>query len=594
MTQFNPQQLEAINHNEGACLVVAAAGSGKSSTLVARIENLVKTHKVPQSEILSISFTRESANDLKKKLSALGLDHVNVGTFHSICGRILAQEGYQLNGKLILEWQAKNVFREIDKKANVANILSSISFQKNFNRMPNDEFVPFEAPLSDTELREYYKAYEDYKKKYKLYDFDDYLLEAEKIMRENPKKYSYKYVLVDEHQDSNIVQNTLIKHWSREDNVYVTGDGFQALYQFRGSDPSLFMNFEKEWDNVKIINMNTNYRSTQEIVERADKFIHPYFPDYKHAKYAVAHREEKGSVRRFTSSDQFQESIKVVDDIEKIISEGAKHDDIAVLYRNNAQSSFVENELKSREIPYEIKNDSSFFKKKEIDGILSILRLISNEKDDDAMENVFNLRADPLKFFSNRVLDGVRTYAGQHNLSTFEALTEYSYPQFWMKDKAFEFVTGIKRLSTQHHNGVGVVELITNVCKTFNIYGWIKERYEDETEVESRIGGISALKSFVKGHNLESFINYAYSEGTTSKKRNRKNTVTLVTIHGSKGLEWEYTYLIGNEEGRFPHEKAPIVDESCIFYVGTTRGKTHLVVSEIGTGNSFVDEYFRD
>lgn len=592
MVKFNEQQQKAIDFFKGACEVVASAGSGKSTILLNRIDKLITYNKIGQNEILAISFTRNTADELKAKLKKMGHVDVNVGTFHSICGRILSQEGIYITGQsLIKDWQVENCFKSIHDKPDVEEIKGYISYQKNYMKSPDDAFVAKQSDYTEDELRHFYKAYEAFKKKEGLYDFDDYLLLAYDVLKQSEGKYSFEFVLVDEHQDSNSVQNALIKELCQSGNIFAVGDLKQCIYSFRGSEPKFFMDFDKDWNDATILHVDTNYRSTKNVVENANHFIKKYYGDYRHYSDAIANNQNEGRITITSYEDAAIEGTKVANQIEKLIAEGEDLKEIAVLYRVNSQSIHIENELKKRKIDYEISGDSSFFKRKEIAGILSYLRLIQNPHDDAAFESIFNFRNYPLQFFSGQVLLDIKREAGLNNLSMYEAFIDKKYDKPWQKKNVKLFQDAIERLRLQNDKGVSVISLIDNIIKIFQIESYIKDRYTNLEDRSDRIKSLEILKSFVKNNNLEQFITYVYSGNT--KKKAKKNSVKLMSIHSSKGLEWNHVYLIGMEDGKFPHERSELLEEARLFYVAVTRAKENLHISEIGKGNRFVGEYIK-
>lgn len=590
LSKFNDQQLEAINFYKGACGVVASAGSGKSTVLIERISNLVNNHDESQSSILAISFTSKTASELKSKLEKMRLDKVNVGTFHAICMRIMIKEGIDVRGKLVPEWKVENWFKDIDKKPNTREILGFIGYQKNYMKTPTDEFMYKDSEYTEEELRAFYRIYESRKKEEGYYDFDDYLIICLDLLQKNKGKYAFDFVLVDEHQDSNLVQNMILQELCQTGNIFAVFDAKQAIYGFRAGNVEYCLNFDKYWNNPTIINMFVNYRSTNNVVENSNNFIRPYFRDYKHYKDSKANNVNNGEITLRTYKDDVAEALGVVDKIEQLIAEKGKPEEIAVLYRLNSQSIHIENELKRREIEYDITNDSSFFKRKEIDAIVNYLRIIHSPHDDGALENIFKFRAYPLKFFSNNNFDKIRHHSGINNLSLFESLINVNYEKPWQLKSANEFERSISRLILQKEKGVSVSTLIDNIVKSFDIINYINERYNSQEEIAERTRSIDILKSFVKNNNLEQFITYIYSSNT--KKKAKKNAVKLMTSHSSKGLEWDDVFLVGIEDSVFPHEKSSVDEEARLFYVATTRSKVNLYISQIGEGNKFIKEYF--
>ena len=565
--------------------------SHNTAVLTNRIDRLVHVHGEKQSDILAVSFTNKTASELKSKLKKMELPDVNVGTFHSICGKILTQEGYNL--KLIAEWQKDNFIKMENKYAQVEDVKSFISYQKNHNRSYEDSFVHKESDYDEVTLRQYYKTYETMKEKYGIYDFDDYLTLCLDVLQRNKGKYTYKFILVDEHQDTNLVQNMILQELCQSGNIFCLFDPRQAIFSFRGGDVEYCMNFDKYWDNPTIINLYKNYRSAKNIVEGANRFIKPYFSHYEHYVDSEANNQSDGIVELQAYMSREIEGVEVVDKIEELIEQGEKLSEIAVLYRMNIHSSFVENELKRRGIDYEITNSAGFFKLKEVEAILAYLRLLHNPHDDQAFEIVFKARNYPLKFMKNTVIDQAKQYSGLHDISLYEAFITMPHDNK-QKRNVSEFETYISRLRLQADKNVNVISLINNIVKSFSIESTIQTGYMNPDEVKDRLQSIEILKSFVKNNNLEQFIAYVYSNNT--KKKSKKNSVKLMSAHSSKGLEWTTTFLIGLETGKFPHERAPIEDESKLFYVAVTRAKKNLYISEIGSEpgvNQFTREYYQ-
>jgi DNA helicase-2/ATP-dependent DNA helicase PcrA len=328
--QFNKQQLEAINHYKGACAVIAGAGSGKSTVLLNRIDNLINTYSVNENNILAITFTKNTADELKSKLNKMGYNNVNVGTFHGTCGKILTQEGYSIN--LIKEWEIEKCFKKINDKVDVEEVKSFIGYQKSYLKSYKDEFIYKSSDYTEDELRKYFKTYELMKSQSGTWDFDDYLIKCYELLKCNKGKYTYDFILVDEHQDSNLVQNLLIKELCPSGNVFCVFDYRQAIYSFRGGNTEYCMNFDKEYKNAKVINLDVNYRSKKNIVDKANGFIKRYYGDYEHYSDSIANDHSHGKINVNTYYKRDEEGKDVVDKIESMIKNGEKPDEIAVLY----------------------------------------------------------------------------------------------------------------------------------------------------------------------------------------------------------------------------------------------------------------------
>lgn len=585
--ELNQQQEDIVKTYGGMICVSAAAGSGKSSTLVQHVDHLVRIDGENEKDIMVISFTRAAVDSLKKKFSALGLLDIPVHTFHSLSAKILNDSFIDVS-KTIPVWKVENCFRKINSNADTENILSWIAFQKNSGRLQNDEFVYKESDYSEEDLRIFFKAYEELKSKENAYDFEDWILLALDELKKHPIKY--KFVIADEVQDSNALNISMLKLIS-DKNLMVIGDARQSIYGFRGSKPEFFINFDKEFPNAQVMNLDINYRSAKNIVEKANKFIKPYFKNYSHYSDSISNNQEDGIITLISNTNAFEESIKLTDLIEKMIKNGADPNEISIIYRINSNSEFIEGELKKRKIPYDISNDSSFFKRKEIHGILSYLQLIENVHNDGAFIDTFNLRNHPLKFMAGSVLEDIRKKSGKDNKSMYETFIDFNFPKAWLKRSAAEFHDDITRLIMQKDKGLSIEELINNVVKIFGIEDYIREKYPNKEECSERIASIEVLKSFAKGTNLSNFLEYALSANLPKKK---KDGVKLCSIHKAKGLEWDTVFLIGVEKGKFPFERSLIEEEARLWYVAVTRSKGNLYISQIGSGNQFVNEYFNN
>lgn len=593
MSKFNlnNEQQAAVDKVEGAYGVIASAGAGKTRVLIERINNLINNHKIDGSDILAVSFTKNSADELEQKLAALGHYDVNVGTFHSICGRILRKEGININGyNLIKEWQADNCLKAIDKNVDVKEVLNFISFQKNYKVSYDDEFVRKGSIYTEGELRRFFKAYEEFKEEEGLYDFDDYLLMCLELVKEKSGKHTFDYILVDEHQDSNVVQNELLKEWSNSGNIFTLSDFRQAIYGFRAGLPEFAMHMDRYWDGAETLNVSINYRSAKNIVEKSNEFIKKYYQDYVHYKDSTPNKQEDGHISVHSHTSREAEARKVADQIEQLLADREKPGEIAVIYRVNKHADFIEAQLKRRGIEYYISNNSSFFKRKEIAGIIAYLRLAKDLKDENAFETVFNVRNYPLKYFSNRVMDNVRRDATQNKKTLYEAFVTMRPSQPWQTQNIMIFKKNMEKLSRLAKQGRNVVDLINEIVKVFKLEEYIKERYSNKTEIEERMDSINVLKSFVQGNNLEDFISYAYSNN--EKKEKRDDVVQLMSIHRSKGLEFDNVFVVGVEDGEFPHRDADSEEEEArLMYVAVTRPRNNLYINEIGTGNRFIKEY---
>jgi DNA helicase-2/ATP-dependent DNA helicase PcrA len=370
-------------------------------------------------------------------------------------------------------------------------------------------------------------------------------------------------------------------------NMFSVFDHRQAIYSFRGGNPEYCMNFDKEWDNATIINLDTNYRSAKKIVSKANDFIRQYYGQYKYHSDSIAHSSNEGQVSIHTYDDREIEGRKIADEIQQLINKGEKLKDIFVLYRLNAHSINIEHELMKRGIDYDITSDGSFFKRKEIAGILAYLKLVINPHDDGAMTEIFKLRNNPFNFFSGKLIDDIKRFAGAHNLSIYESLFEVRYEKDWQSKNAEIFTDTITRLRLQKDKEISTYDLLGNIIKSFQMHKYIEEKYSNPEDKKDRLESLDTLKSFVRSETPEKFLKYI----GTAKKKAKENSVKLMSVHASKGLEAKNVLVIGVSDGKFPHDRSDLNDEARLFYVAVTRPQENLVVSQIGNDNKFIMKY---
>lgn len=587
---FNKEQKEVINYINGALQVIASAGSGKSTTLIQRVYDLVNVHNVSEEDILCISFTKNSSEELKKKLTNKDLSEVNVGTFHSIALRLLLRyNGFDSTYKnLITEWKVEKELYQVHKDMDITEefkldqILLAINMQKCYMRGVDDEYVI--TDINETHLRAYYHAYEELKQKEKSYDFNDWLLHCIDLLDKKSSFKGYEYLLVDEVQDSNLLQHRFMKTLCKNGNIMVVGDISQSIYGFNGGVPSMFMDFDKKWDNVKVINLNTNYRSCKNIVENANKFIKQYYSDYRYYKDAMSSNTKNGKITLYDNYSVEEETEVVIKEINKIIKSKESLNEIAVLYRNNAQSANIEMELKSLDIPYTISGGSSLFDYKEIKCIHGILRLIQDTSDDFAMELIIDNKLGSFMYLNSSVISNIKKYSASNNVSLFQSLTECRYDKPWMSKNMDSFCRDILKLKSQYDKGVSMDTYLNNIIKLFQIKEKILEsKYEDK---EVRLNAIELIITKCKNKSLADTIDFiGSSKKKVEKKVKSEENIKLMTIHASKGLEFNNVFLIGQCD-RVMMAKTDTEDDVLqnvnLFYVAITRPKTNLYISQIG------------
>lgn len=573
-----------------------------TTLLLERIRTLVEEVRIPQEDILTISFTRASADELRNKLKKLGLDKVDVGTFHSVC-RTLMSSKYDFNSFV----NTYNLKIFMSKKTNeydlnLDDILSWISYQKSNNIRHNDlEFKDKESIYTVNQLRQYYKLYEEFKQMNKCYDFDDWLLltldEYTKPNLDSKIAFGFakalkkwRYIIVDEAQDNNVVQNLLIDQWCYTDNVMLIGDHKQSIYSFRGAEPEYFMNFYKKYPSCDVITLNINYRSCQQIVDNSNEFIKKYYGFYEKHEDSIANKKDDGFVENYVNPDKPTEAEEVLREIKRLhIVEGVPYSEMSVIYRNHSNADIIETLLKKDNIPYKIFSNGSWLDKFEIKGIIMILRLIKDVTDDEAFEFIFKtFRPYPIKYLKGALFKDVTEIAAENDISYFEAFMELEHRtknKYEINNIRF-FINGINRLKIQTEKKLSVEKLITNICTLFRINEIIERKYPIDSW-QDHFESISNLKSISSKMQLEYFLNYITN---IPSKPSNVDGITLQTIHHSKGLEYDVVFLIGLENKKFPSEKSSIYEESRLFYVGITRARERLYISSINE-STFYNDY---
>ena len=598
--RFNKGQQEFLDHVKGACLVSASAGSGKTATLIEKIRLMVQEQGIQPSNIMTISFTRSSAEELVDRLEKVGVSGIQTGTFHSICGRILSKTGKF--GKEVKRYEVDNIFNKIlySDKPNLMEVWAWISYQKSFNKTPDsEEFIP--KQLDDTtigEARRCFKAYEDYKAKNGMMDMDDVLCKTLRMFEEDDCGYmdgfKVDYLLIDEAQDLCEVQHLLTRQLCKSNNIYAVGDEKQSIYGFNGANPQRFLGFKDTFDECNVVHFNVNYRSCQNIIDRANTFCRAFLKSDLYVD-AVASNCNEGVITHQHYWDYENEAGDIARKIKTDIDNGINPNDIAVLYRLNKMSQLVELELKKLNIPYHVEASSSFFKIKEIDAILCVLRLIQNKDDDLAYKSVFDSRLGSFKYMPSNLIKTIEENANRSETSYICASEDIKIPnKDYISRNLRTFSDEVSRLHNKAKKS-SVYEIVCDVIDLLDIHTCVKTNiYYNDEQKEQKYNALKVLKEFVSASkNIESLLTFAYSDIKKAKKSEEKNGVRLMSIHKSKGLEYKVVYLISNG-AQFPSKTADYREEGNLFYVACTRAKENLHISTVEEIPEFVSVTFKD
>ena len=594
---LNIAQQEAINTIDGNLAVIATAGSGKTTVLTKRIENMVRNHNIVPSSILAVTFSKKAKESILTRLEKLNIYDVNVETFHSLALKIIKRKyGADTYKVWTKQWEKEKCLDDICSAYNLCfkddvpynEIYSFISRQKT-NMVDNisDLIYSIEDPFSESNMKIIYQKYEEYKVNRNYIEFDDFLNMANKIfdVDKNLRTYyqqKFQYVLSDEFQDISMSQALLLQKINRK-NTMIVGDPLQAIYSFRGGDSKYILDFDKEYSDVKVINLNTNYRCSSDIVKTANIFA-TTIPDSKHRYYVESIAEnpynKKPEYNIFTT--EYDECEWIVERINSLSTQYS-YNDIAVLARTNAQLTKVEAIFHQNNIPSNIVDGKSLTELPEIKLILSYLKLALYENDDESFEYLYN---KPNRWLDKKFLQEVRTNSIRKNTSCYSAMLTIDRRNWRFKNGIDEIYEVINHLQNKRFKDVG--KMITYLRERLNIDSFVsKGKISDDGKYNEQTENINAFVNLAtKYSSLKDFIEYIsdISKNLTLKDI---NSVDLLTIHRAKGLEYPVVFIIGCNEGLLPHEKNDdIDDEKRLFYVAITRAKKELYISSTKSYNS--------
>ena len=571
-SKLNPQQVEAVKHLNGPALVVAGPGSGKTRVLTNRVAYLIQEKKISEMEILCVTFTNKASDEIQYRVKKmLGKDTKLPwsGTFHSVCSKILRKEGFQMGippSYVIYDTDdsaslIKGILKDFgvdSKRFHPKAVLETISSAKS-ELISASEYQSYAQGYFQRTVAKIYPEYQKRLRKNNALDFDDLLFEVVKLFDQYPEvleKYQsiFKYILVDEYQDTNRVQYVLTTQLSdAHKNLFVVGDMSQAIYSFRGADYRNILNFQKDYPDAKIYNLEQNYRSTQTILDAAKGVI-----KNNSTHIALDLWTDKGEGEKlvvFTGGSDREEIAFVINEMMELLSSGKSYEEVAVLYRTNAQSRLMEEELIKNNIPYRIYGGVRFYARKEIKDIVSFLKVIHNPKDSVSWKRIINV---PPKGIGKKSVEKI-----QKNDWDLEEISKKTKIPFG------KWVEGKGKLST--------LELMEEVLAKTGYIKWLKDEGEENIY---RIENIEELKSVASRFlDLSEFLeNVALIESSSKPSAVNSDSVTLLTAHASKGLEFPVVFIIGMEEGLFPHsnsltELAELEEERRLCYVAITRAK---------------------
>ena len=605
LENLNDKQKEAVLATEGPCLVIAGAGSGKTKVLTHKIAYLIEEKEIKPWNILAITFTNKAAKEMQERITNLigeKAAEMWIGTFHSICVRILRRYidriGYNSDFVIFDTSDQKTLIKQCIKQLNLDDkiftdrgVLAEISNSKNEMLTPEQYSVRANGELRKEKIAKLYEMYQKKLKENNALDFDDIINLTIQILTENPDVLEYysgkfQYVLVDEYQDTNKAQFMLITLLSgRHGNITVVGDNDQGIYSFRGADISNILNFERDFPGTKIIKLEQNYRSTKAILDAANAIIKHNEKKYEKNLWTEQVGGQLPEVARL--DNEYEEANFIVEQINKLKREEYyKNKDFTVLYRMNAQSRSIEDIFRREDIPYKMIGGLKFYERKEIKDAIAYLRLIHNSADNLSLQRIIN---EPKRGIGQTSMEKIETIAATNGISMYETIKNAE--QFGL-NKVFansrEFINTIEEITAKKDK-----MLISEILKeVLSKTGYTKAlELENTAQAESRMENLDEFLTVAMEfeeenaeNSLAEFLESITLSSDIDGMEETEDSVTLMTLHSAKGLEFPVVFLIGMEEGLFPSyksigEQRELEEERRLCYVGITRAKEHLFLT---------------
>jgi DNA helicase-2/ATP-dependent DNA helicase PcrA len=605
---LNPEQQNAVKATDGPLLLMAGAGSGKTRVLTHRIAYLIVEKRVNPYNILAITFTNKAAREMRERIGKMmggAAEEIWISTFHSMCVRILRRDidrmGFNRNFTILDTGDQQSVIKGILKDKNLdpkkndpRAILGAISSAKN-ELIDPEEYAKTAGGYFEQTVSDIYTEYQKRLRKNQALDFDDLIMMTIQLFQRVPEVLEYyqrkfQYIHVDEYQDTNRAQYMLVKFLAnRFKNLCVVGDSDQSIYRWRGADIANILSFEKDYPDAKVILLEQNYRSTKRILLAANKVIENNVT--RKAKNLWTENPEGNKLVYYRADSEQGEAQFVAGKIKELTREGKyKLSDVAILYRTNAQSRVMEEVLLKSNIEYSIVGGTKFYDRKEIKDMLAYLRLIANNDDDISLQRIINV---PKRGIGSSSVDKMADFAAMHDISIFQALDSVELLGLSPKitKGAREFRDLIKNY-TQMQEFLSVTELVEEILDKSGYREMLKA--EKSIEAQSRLENLDELLSVTKNFeeasedkSLVAFLTdlaLVADIDSLDEDGEKTDSITLMTLHSAKGLEFPVVFLIGLEEGVFPHsrslmEEAEMEEERRLAYVGITRAEQTLFLT---------------
>lgn len=616
LNELNESQRLAVEYTDGPSLVIAGAGSGKTRVLTYKVAYLLKKG-FPPSSILALTFTNKAAREMKERIAEIVGNKIArylwMGTFHSIFSRILRSEaqytGFTQNFSIYNQSNSKSLLRsiikemELDSKIYTPGLVQSrISMAKNNLITPKAYAADYSLIEKDRKnhvgkLCDVYQTYCIRCKQANAMDFDDLLLQTNLLFRDHPEvlqKYQqlFRYILVDEYQDTNFAQYLIIKKLAeRHKNICVVGDDAQSIYSFRGANIDNIFQFKNSYQDAKIFKLEQNYRSTKTIVKAANSLIKKNKEQIQ--KTIFSEKEPGAPIKVFSTYTDLEEGIVVANCVAKLYSENFQYQDIAILYRTNSQSRVLEEALRNRNIPYRIYGGLSFYERKEIKDVIAYCRLICNQQDEEALKRIINY---PTRGIGETTVNKIIECAQQNQISLWEVISNLAEYKLPINSRTVTKIEQFKELIDVFVGQVNTRNAYDLVNQLINVTGIFQDIYSDNSpenlsKQENIQELLKALHEFCERKEKEgdkgflpdflSEISLLTDQDTDKSEGDR---VTLMTVHSAKGLEFRAVFIVGMEEQLFPSifsifNERELEEERRLFYVAITRAKEHCFIS---------------
>lgn len=608
---LNEQQREAVYHTDGPLLILAGAGSGKTRVLTHRIAYLIEEKGVNPWNILAITFTNKAAGEMRERVDNLvgfGSESIWVSTFHSTCVRILRRHidrlGYDHNFTIYDADDQKTLMKDVCKLIDIdtkvykeRNLLSAISSAKDELITPQEYELNAAGDYGKQKIAKVYMEYEKQLRANNALDFDDLLVKTVQLLQTQPDVLEYyqerfRYIMVDEYQDTNTVQFKFVSLLAgKYKNLCVVGDDDQSIYKFRGANIKNILNFEKEFQDARVIKLEQNYRSTSNILNAANAVISNNVGRKEKSLWTDNGEGEKIQFRQFDTA--YDEADFIAEDIRKHVNDGAAYNEHAILYRTNAQSRLFEERFVAGNIPYKIVGGINFYARREIKDLLAYLKTIDNGKDDLAVRRIINV---PKRGIGLTTINRVQESALEREIGFYEAL------------KGLDLIPNIGRSAAKLDSFVALIEYFKGVAGKESLSDLMKEIIEktgyvedleadDKEDAQARIENIEELISKIAAYEetcadqdekptLSGFLEEVALVADIDSLDEQQDYVILMTLHSAKGLEFPHVYLAGMEDGLFPSymtitsdDNEDLEEERRLCYVGITRAEKDLTVS---------------